>query len=68
MLFKWYADGSYRLRMLKRLFDSDMTSVDDRPEIELGLEILVILVCQEQEIVRPVLSIIREAVELANAD
>ncbi|XP_073138267.1 uncharacterized protein [Henckelia pumila] len=68
MLFKWYADESYRLRMLKRLVDSAMTSVDDRHEIELGLEVLVILVCQEQEMVKPVLSIMREAVELANAD
>ncbi|XP_073050755.1 uncharacterized protein [Primulina eburnea] len=68
MLFKWYADEFYRLRMLKRLIDSVMTSVDDRSEIDLGLEILVILICQEQEIVRPVLSILRESVELANAD
>ncbi|XP_075506249.1 LOW QUALITY PROTEIN: uncharacterized protein LOC142543108 [Primulina tabacum] len=68
MLFKWYADEFYRLRMLKRLIDSAMTSADDRSEIELGLEILVILICQEQEIVRPVLSILRESVELANAD
>ncbi|XP_073055256.1 uncharacterized protein [Primulina eburnea] len=68
MLFKWYADETHRLRMLKRLVDSATNSVVGSREIELVLEILVILVCEDQEIVRPALSMMREAAELANAD
>ncbi|XP_073138967.1 uncharacterized protein [Henckelia pumila] len=68
MLFKWYVDESHRLRMLKRLVDSATNSVVGSREIELVLDILVILVCEDQEIVRPALSMMREAAELANAD
>ncbi|KAA8525494.1 hypothetical protein F0562_007349 [Nyssa sinensis] len=68
ILFKWYADESYRLRMLKRLVDRSTSTTDNSREVDLDLEILVILVCEEQEIVRPVLSMMREVAELANVD
>ncbi|CAK9154119.1 unnamed protein product [Ilex paraguariensis] len=68
ILFKWYADESYRLRMLKRLVDRAASSTDSTREVDLDLEILVILVCEEQETVRPVLSMMREVAELANVD
>ncbi|KAA8521583.1 hypothetical protein F0562_012256 [Nyssa sinensis] len=70
ILFKWYADESYRLRMLKRLVDRATSTTDNSREVDLDLdlEILVILVCEEQEIVRPVLSMMREVAELANVD
>ncbi|CBI21062.3 hypothetical protein VitviT2T_004830 [Vitis vinifera] len=68
ILFKWYADESYRGRMLKRLVDRATSTTDSSREIDLELEILVILVCEEQEIVRPVLSMMREVAELANVD
>ncbi|XP_022893917.1 uncharacterized protein LOC111408383 [Olea europaea var. sylvestris] len=68
MLFKWYADDSYRFRMLKRLVNRATSTTDTTREIDLDLEILVILVCEEQEIVRPVLSMMREVAELANVD
>ncbi|KAG8381741.1 hypothetical protein BUALT_Bualt05G0004100 [Buddleja alternifolia] len=68
MLFKWYADESHRLRMLKRLVDGATTTADASREIDLDLEILAILVYEDQEIVRPVLSMMREVAELANVD
>lgn len=68
ILFKWYADESYRGRMLKRLVDRATSTTDSSREIDLELEILVILVCEEQEVVRPVLSMMREVAELANVD
>ncbi|RVW65257.1 hypothetical protein CK203_049604 [Vitis vinifera] len=68
ILFKWYADESYRGRMVKRLVDRATSTTDSSREIDLELEILVILVCEEQEIVRPVLSMMREVAELANVD
>ncbi|XP_027080715.1 uncharacterized protein [Coffea arabica] len=68
ILFKWYTDEPYRLRMLKRLVDRATSSTEGSREIDLDLEILVILVCEEQEIVRPVLSMMREVAELANVD
>ncbi|PSS17762.1 Ubiquitin carboxyl-terminal hydrolase [Actinidia chinensis var. chinensis] len=68
ILFKWSADESYRLRMLKRLIDRATSTTDSSREVDIDLEILVILVCEEQEIVRPVLSMMREVAELANVD
>ncbi|KAL0327412.1 UNVERIFIED_CONTAM: hypothetical protein Sangu_1819200 [Sesamum angustifolium] len=68
-LFKWYADESHRLRMLKRLVDRATTTADTSRDIDSDLEILAILVCEDQEIVRPVLSMMRRLVaELANVD
>ncbi|KAL0372247.1 UNVERIFIED_CONTAM: hypothetical protein Scaly_0906300 [Sesamum calycinum] len=67
-LFKWYADESHRLRMLKRLVDRATTTADTSRDIDSDLEILAILVCEDQEIVRPVLSMMREVAELANVD
>ncbi|XP_052209829.1 uncharacterized protein LOC127813105 [Diospyros lotus] len=68
ILFKWYADESYRLRMLKRLVDRATSTTDGSRVVDLDLEILIILICEEQEIVRPVLSMIREVAEVANVD
>ncbi|GMP94503.1 hypothetical protein CsSME_00043948 [Camellia sinensis var. sinensis] len=68
ILFKWYADESYRLRMLKRLVDRATSTTDSSHEVDLDLEILVILICEEQDIVRPVLTMMREVAELANVD
>ncbi|XP_060208881.1 uncharacterized protein LOC132636176 [Lycium barbarum] len=68
ILFKWYADESYRLRILKRLVDRATSSIEGAREVDLDLEILVILINEEQEIVRLVLSMMREVAELANVD
>lgn len=68
ILFKWYANESYRGRMLKRLVDRTTSTPDSSHEVDLDLEILVALICEDQEIVRPVLSMMREVAELANVD
>ncbi|KAG6643781.1 hypothetical protein I3843_08G010500 [Carya illinoinensis] len=66
ILFKWYADESYRGRILKRLVDRTTSTVSDNREVDLDLDILVTLVSEEQEIIRPILSMMREVAELAN--
>lgn len=70
ILFKWYADESYRGRILKRLIDRATSSAttDNSHEVDLDLDILVTLACEEQEIIRPTLSMMREVAELANVD
>ncbi|KAJ0640715.1 putative ubiquitinyl hydrolase 1 [Helianthus annuus] len=68
ILFKWYADGPYRLRILKRLVDRATSTTDTSREVDLDLEILVFLVSEEQEFVRPVLSMMQEVADLANVD
>lgn len=68
ILFKWYADGPYRLRILKRLVDRATSATDASRELDLDLEILVFLVSEEQEFVRPVLSMMQEVADLANVD
>ncbi|KAL5559772.1 hypothetical protein UlMin_035983 [Ulmus minor] len=68
MLYKWYADESHRGRMLKRLVDRATSAADNTHEVDLDLDILVTLASEEQEIIRPVLSMIREVAELANVD
>ncbi|KAL9400364.1 hypothetical protein Peur_009325 [Populus x canadensis] len=68
ILFKWYANETYRGRMLKRLVDRATSTTDNSCDVDLDLDILAILVCEEQEIVKPVLSMMREVAELANVD
>ncbi|KAF7817264.1 ubiquitin carboxyl-terminal hydrolase 7 [Senna tora] len=68
ILFRWYANESYRGRMLKRLVDRATSTTENGHEVDLDLDILVSLVCEEQEIVKPVLSMMREVAELANVD
>ncbi|KAI3729971.1 hypothetical protein L6452_18644 [Arctium lappa] len=68
ILFKWYADGPYRLRILKRLVDRATSTTETSREVDLDLEILVFLVSEEQEFVRPVLSMMQEVADLANVD
>lgn len=68
ILFKWYANESYRGRMLKRLVDRASSATENSREVDIDLDILVILVSEEPEIVRPVLTMMREVAELANVD
>lgn len=68
ILFKWYADDSCRGRMLKRLVDRATSITDNAHEVDFDMEVLILLVCEEQEIIRPVLSMFREVAELANVD
>lgn len=68
LLFKWYTHESYRGRMIKRLVDRATSSTDTTREVDLDLDILVTLTLEEQEMIRPVLSMMREVAELANVD
>lgn len=68
VLFKWYADESHRLRMLKRLVDCATSTTDASLEIDLYLEVLAILLSEDQELVRPVLNMMREVVDLTHLD
>ncbi|KAL2936183.1 hypothetical protein RDABS01_033930 [Bienertia sinuspersici] len=68
ILFKWYADDTYRGRMLKRLVERATSSTESSRDEDFDMEVLVLLVCEEQEIVRPVLSMMREVADLANVD
>ena len=68
MLFKCYADESHRGKMLKRLVDRTISAAGNSREVDQDLDILVMLACEEQEIIRPVLSMMREVAELANVD
>lgn len=68
IIFRWYANESYRGRMLKRLVDRATSTTDNGRGEDFDLDILVTLVCEEQEFVRPVLSMMREVAELANVD
>ncbi|KAI9106664.1 hypothetical protein K1719_022192 [Acacia pycnantha] len=68
ILFTWHANESYRGRMLKRLVDRATRTADNGHDVDLDLDIMVTLVCEEQEIIRPVLNMMREVAELANVD
>ncbi|MCL7025321.1 hypothetical protein MKW94_025380 [Papaver nudicaule] len=68
ILFRMYADDGYRGKMLKGLVDRATSTTDNCRDVDLDLDILVFLVHEEEEISRPVLSMMREAVELANVD
>lgn len=68
ILFKWFPDESYRGRILKRLVDRATSTSDSNHEAESDLDILVILVSEEEEYIRPVMSMMKEIAELANAD
>ncbi|XP_020213919.1 uncharacterized protein LOC109798115 isoform X2 [Cajanus cajan] len=68
IMFRWFANESYRGRMLKRLVDRATSNTDNGREVDFDLDILVTLVCEEQDFIRPVLSMMREVAELANVD
>ncbi|GAB4854597.1 hypothetical protein Ancab_023179 [Ancistrocladus abbreviatus] len=68
ILFKWYANDSHRERMLKRLVDHATGSTDKSRELDFDMDILVLLVSEEQEIIRSVLGMMREVAVLANVD
>ncbi|KAF8034987.1 hypothetical protein BT93_C1116 [Corymbia citriodora subsp. variegata] len=66
ILFKGYPDESCRHGILKRLVDRATSTLDNSRDMELDLDILVLLVSEEQEFIKPVVSMMREAAEGAN--
>lgn len=68
IMFKMHVDEGYRGRLLKGLVDRATGATDNYRDVDLYLDILVFLVQEEEVIVRPVLSMMREVAELANVD
>ncbi|KAH7840480.1 hypothetical protein Vadar_017529 [Vaccinium darrowii] len=68
ILLRWYADESHLLRMLKRPVDCATSATGSSCEVDLDLKVLLISLCEEQEIVRPVLSMMREVAGCLNVN
>jgi hypothetical protein len=68
VMFKVYCGEAYRERMLRGLVENATGNADAPIGTELSMDILSFLVGEEEGTARPVLCMMREAVELANAD
>ncbi|BBN19328.1 hypothetical protein MPTK1_8g09710 [Marchantia polymorpha subsp. ruderalis] len=68
VMFKVYGDEGYRERMLRGLVERATSSTSGPHEVELGMDILTFLVREEEGTARPVLSMMRETADLANAE
>ncbi|KAL9250162.1 MATH domain and coiled-coil domain-containing protein [Drosera capensis] len=68
IMFRQYADASHREKVLKLLVHHVSSSVDNSQESDFALDVLVFLVSEEHEVIRPVLGMMRETAELANID
>lgn len=68
IMFKIYAEDHYRYRILKGLVDRATNTSDNCREVDIDMDVLVFLVKEEFGIARPVLSMMREAAEVAQAD
>ncbi|MCO5614616.1 hypothetical protein L7F22_068900 [Adiantum nelumboides] len=68
VMFKVYCKEGYRERMLRGLVEHATSNAHVPSEVELSIDILTFLVREEEGTARPVLCMMREAAELANAD
>ena len=68
VMFKVYCADGYRERMLRGLVEHVTNNAHTPADVELGIDILTFLVREEEGTARPVLCMMHEAVELANAD
>ncbi|CAM0945239.1 unnamed protein product [Alopecurus aequalis] len=68
IMFKIYAEDHYRYRILKGLVDRATNTSDNCREVDIDMDVLVFLVKEEFGIARPVLDMMREAAEVAQAD
>ncbi|KAM0862356.1 hypothetical protein ACQ4PT_045307 [Festuca glaucescens] len=68
IMFKIYAEDHYRYRILKGLVDRATNTSDNCREVDIDMDVLVFLVKEDFGIARPVLSMMREAAEVAQAD
>ncbi|KAF7079512.1 hypothetical protein CFC21_083732 [Triticum aestivum] len=68
IMFKIYAEDHYRCRFLKGLVDRATNTSDNCREVDIDMDVLVFLVKEEFGIARPVLNMMREAAEVAQAD
>ncbi|KFK32582.1 hypothetical protein AALP_AA6G262000 [Arabis alpina] len=68
ILFKCFPDQPFRIQILRRLVDRFTSPTSGSHDLDLDLEILAILIFQEQDVVRPVLAMLKKVVEHANLD
>ncbi|KAH7433467.1 hypothetical protein KP509_07G070900 [Ceratopteris richardii] len=68
VMFKVYCSERYCEQMLRGLVERATSKVRDLLEVELSLDVLTFLIREEEGTARPVLCMMKEAVELADAD
>ncbi|XP_062219641.1 uncharacterized protein LOC133919293 isoform X2 [Phragmites australis] len=67
IMFKIYAEDHYRYRILKGLVERATNTSDNCRAVDIDMDVLVFLV-KEYGITRPILNMIREVAEVAQAD
>ncbi|CAL5057168.1 unnamed protein product [Urochloa decumbens] len=68
IIFKIYSDDQYRYRILKGLVERATNTSDNCRAVDIDMDVLVFLVKEEYGIARPVLNMLREVAEVAQAD
>ncbi|TVU29248.1 hypothetical protein EJB05_20806, partial [Eragrostis curvula] len=68
IMFKIYAEDHYRYRILKGLIERATNTSDNCRAIDIDMDVLVLLVKEECGIARPILNMMREVAEVAQAD
>ncbi|KAG8060322.1 hypothetical protein GUJ93_ZPchr0002g26382 [Zizania palustris] len=67
-IFKIYSEDHYRYRILKGLVQQATNTSDSCRAVDIDMDVLVFLVKEEFGIARPVLNMLREVAEVAQAD
>ncbi|KAJ1279954.1 hypothetical protein BS78_04G194900 [Paspalum vaginatum] len=68
IIFKIYSEDHYRYRSLKGLVERATNTSDNCRAVDIDMDVLVFLVKEEYGIARPVLNMVREVAEVAQAD
>ncbi|CAL4968263.1 unnamed protein product [Urochloa decumbens] len=68
IIFKIYSDDQYRYRILKGLVERATNTSDNCRAVDIDMDVLVFLVKEEYGIARPILNMLREVAEVAQAD
>ncbi|KAG2659786.1 hypothetical protein PVAP13_1KG380605 [Panicum virgatum] len=68
IIFKIYSEDDYRYRILKGLVERATNTSDNCRAVDIDMDVLVFLVKEEYGIARPVLNMLREVAEVAQAD
>ncbi|KAL5211895.1 hypothetical protein ABZP36_022742 [Zizania latifolia] len=68
IIFKIYSEDHYRYRILKGLVERATNTSDSCRAVDIDMDVLVFLVKEEFRIARPVLNMLREVAEVAQAD
>nr|CAB3450363.1 unnamed protein product [Digitaria exilis] len=68
IMFKIYCEDHYRYRILKGLVERATNTSENCRAVDIDMDVLVFLVKEEYGIARPVLNMLREVAEVAQAD